>query len=64
MANHFAMVSPHITADIVEANEFQELSQQYYVYGVPKIIFNEKVEVEGAVPEAIFLKNVLKSLKD
>ncbi len=59
-----AMTSPFITADIVEANEFQELAGRFYVYGVPKTIVNEKVEFEGAVPEATFLKNVLKATAD
>ncbi len=56
-----AMVNANITADIVEANEFHELAERYYVYGVPKTVVNDKVEFEGAVPEAIFLKNVLKA---
>jgi glutaredoxin-like protein len=59
MAHQMAMFSPHITADIIEANEFQELAERFYVYGVPKIIVNEKVEFEGAVPEKVFLSKVL-----
>ena len=59
MAHQMAMSSPWVTADIIEANEFQELAEQFYVYGVPKIIINEKVEFEGAVPEKVFLGKVL-----
>jgi hypothetical protein len=64
MAHQMAMVSSHITADIVEANEFAELAGRFYVYGVPKTVINEKVDFDGAVPEAIFLKNVLKAVQD
>lgn len=59
-----AMVSPYIMADIVEANEFAELAGRFYVYGVPKTVINEKVDFDGAVPEAVFLKNVLKAVQD
>lgn len=59
MAHQMAMSSPYVTADIIEANEFQELAEQFYVYGVPKMIVNEEVEFEGAVPEKVFLGKVL-----
>jgi glutaredoxin-like protein len=59
MAHQMAMSSPLITADIIEANEFQALAERFYVYGVPKMIINEKVEFEGAVPEKVFLAKVL-----
>jgi predicted DsbA family dithiol-disulfide isomerase len=45
----------NITADIIEANEFPELSQRYGVSGVPKTVINDKVEFVGAVPEEHFL---------
>jgi glutaredoxin-like protein len=59
MAHQMAMSSPHITAEVIEANEFQDLTEQYNVYGVPKIIVNDRVEFEGAVPEKVFLGKVL-----
>lgn len=45
----------HVTADVIEANEFPDLSRRYGVTGVPKTIINDKVEFTGAVPEAHFL---------
>ncbi|MCL4516419.1 MAG: thioredoxin family protein [Firmicutes bacterium] len=57
------MENPHIRAEAIEASEFPELSQQYAVYGVPKSIINEKVEVEGAVPDAAFLQQLLQAVK-
>jgi protein-disulfide isomerase len=59
MAHQMAMSSPLITAEIIEANEFQELAEQFYVYGVPKTIVNGKIEFEGAVPEKVFLNKIL-----
>ncbi len=57
------MVSPHITAEVVEASEFMDLAGHYAVYGVPKTIINDKYEIEGAVPEPVFLSNVMKAVQ-
>jgi predicted DsbA family dithiol-disulfide isomerase len=46
---------PNVTADVIEASEFPELSRAYGVTGVPKIIINDKVEFVGAVPEQHFV---------
>ena len=48
---------------MIESTEFQELSNRYNVYGVPKTIVNETISFEGAVPEEEFLENVLKAIK-
>jgi predicted DsbA family dithiol-disulfide isomerase len=45
----------HVTADVIQANEFPELSRRYGVSGVPKTIVNDKVEFVGAVPEEHFV---------
>lgn len=50
-----AVEFPHVTADVIEANEFPELSRRYAVSGVPKTIINDKVEFTGAVPEEQFV---------
>lgn len=62
LAHQFAMESPFVTADSVEALEFPELADRYGVYGVPKIVINDKEEVEGAVPEAVMLRHVLAAI--
>ena len=53
-----AIEFPNVTADIIEANEFPDLSRAYGVTGVPKTIINDKVEFVGAVPEAHFLSAI------
>ena len=50
-----AMEFEQVTADVIEANEFPDLSRRYAVSGVPKIIINDRVEFTGAVPEAQFV---------
>ncbi len=59
------MVSPLVSAEVVEASEFMELADQFNVYGVPKIVINHgKAEFEGALPEPLFLDKILRSLDD
>jgi glutaredoxin-like protein len=61
LAHQFALESPRIKAEMIESTEFPQLSNKYKVYGVPKIIVNETIQFEGAVPEEAFLENVLKA---
>lgn len=62
LAHQFAMESPRIRGEMVESTEFPHISNKYKVYGVPKTIVNETVQFEGAVPEEVFLENVLKAV--
>ena len=50
-----AVESAHVTADVIEAMEFPDLSRRYGVRGVPKIVINETTEFVGALPEADYL---------
>lgn len=59
MAHQLAVESPQVTADVIEVAEFPDVAQRYHVYGVPKIVINESVSVEGAVPEPKFVDLVL-----
>ena len=58
-----AVASEKVTATVIEANEFPELSQRYHGMGVPKVVINDRVEFEGAVPEPHFLNAVLKAVE-
>ncbi len=58
-AHQLAMENKLIKAAMIEANEFPELSKKYNVYSVPKIVINEKVQFEGALPEDMFINKVL-----
>jgi glutaredoxin-like protein len=56
LAHHMAMVSDRVTADMVEAQEFPEMSQKYKVMGVPRTVINEKYHQEGAAPEKMIIQ--------
>ena len=58
MAHQMALESEFITADMIEATEFPDLANKYRVYGVPKIVVNEVVQIEGAVPESTFINKI------
>ena len=64
LAQHMAVASPRVRAECIEANEFPEISQQYRVSAVPKIVINDRVEFEGALPERDFLGAVLQAVED
>jgi glutaredoxin-like protein len=60
----FAMLNENITADMIEATEFQELSMKFNVQGVPKTVINDDWDIVGAVPEKMVLDKVKEALKD
>lgn len=61
LAHQMAVESSQVTADIIEVSEFPDVTQRYHVFGVPKIVLNEKTFLEGALPEAQFLNKVLEA---
>jgi hypothetical protein len=54
-----AMVSPHVRAVCVEANEFPELSNHFRVRGVPHTVINRRAAFVGALPEPDFVAATL-----
>ncbi|MDI6860862.1 MAG: thioredoxin family protein [Caldisericia bacterium] len=60
-AHKIAFLNENIVADMVEATEFPNLSDRYNVYAVPKIVINDKIEFEGAIPEDDFVDEVLRA---
>jgi len=62
LAQHMAIASARVTAECIEATEFPELSQRYRVMAVPKIVVNDTVQFEGAIPEKEFLGAVLQAV--
>ena len=61
LAQHMAVASERVTATAIEATEFPDLSRAYRVMAVPKIVMNDRVEFEGALPEPQFLAAVLQA---
>ncbi|MHA1977135.1 MAG: protein disulfide oxidoreductase [Candidatus Hodarchaeales archaeon] len=57
-----AMLNENVTADMVEATEFQELSMKYQVQGVPKTVINDSWDVVGGVPPQTLMAKVREAL--
>ena len=62
LAQHMAVASERVRATAIEATEFPDLSRAYRVVAVPKIVINDRVEFEGALPEPEFLGAVLRAV--
>jgi predicted DsbA family dithiol-disulfide isomerase len=62
LAHKLAMASDLVTADCVEATEFPHLANKYNVYGVPRTIVNEVIQIEGAVPEPMLVEELMQVL--
>lgn len=60
LANKAAMESDFITSEMVEAAEFPHLANKYRVFAVPKVVINEDIQFEGALPEHAFVEQILK----
>ena len=62
-AHQLAMANDRITASMVEANEFMELSAKFGVSSVPHVVINDEHFFVGAYPEKDFVEEVLKVAK-
>ena len=57
-AHRLAMLNSNIEGEMIEAQTFYNLSEQYNVSGVPKIVINEKHELLGNQPIEAFLNQL------
>jgi glutaredoxin-like protein len=65
LAHQMALESPMVEAEMVEAMEFFELSEQHNVSGVPHTVINGGASsVVGSVPEDHLLAEIKKALVD
>jgi len=63
LAYQMAIESPMIKADMIEAMEFSDLSNQFHVSGVPQTTINLGAgTVVGAVPEDYLLEEINRAL--
>ncbi len=60
-ANHIALAAGGVRAEMVEAMEFQELSDRFNVRGVPRIVINDDEAFEGAIPAPRFVDAVMRA---
>jgi glutaredoxin-like protein len=61
LAHRAALESPHVTATGVSVIEYPDLIRRYRVTGVPKIVFNDRIELLGAQPEDVFVDAILEA---
>ncbi len=61
-AHQIAIENDKVTSEMIESMEFPQLAQQYGVMAVPKVVINEKISFEGAVPEPYFVDKILLAL--
>lgn len=62
LTHWMAMESDRIKATAIEANEFPELSRRYRVMAVPRTVINDTAVIEGAMPESVFIQQILDAL--
>jgi hypothetical protein len=59
LAHQLAMESDMVQAEMVEATEFQALSNKYNVSGVPQTTINDgAANITGAVPESNMIAEI------
>jgi glutaredoxin-like protein len=63
VAHKFAFENDNITSEMIDTSEFPHLANRYAIYAVPKVVINDKISFEGAVPEDLFLNYVLEAIK-
>ena len=63
LAHKLAVASDYVRADMVEAMEFPHLAIRYNVRGVPRIVVNETIQIEGAVPEPVLMARLQEALQ-
>jgi predicted DsbA family dithiol-disulfide isomerase len=63
LAHKLAIENERVRADAIEAMEFPHLAVKYNVRGVPRIVINETIHIEGAIPEPMLMEQLQKMLK-
>lgn len=63
LASRMARYSDRVKSEVIEANEFPELSRKFSVQGVPRTVINGKFYAEGALPESMMIQALKKGLE-
>jgi len=58
-----SQINQNVKLEIYDTTEYEEERDKYRILSVPKIIFNEKVEIPGGFPSTMILKMMLKALQ-
>jgi len=63
LAHRMAAYSPRVTAEAIEANEFQDMAVKYQVQGVPRTVVNDTFSMEGSQPESYLVEALKRHLE-
>lgn len=58
-----AFQSDLVQADMIEITEFPHLALFYQVQGVPRTVINDRIKIEGAIPEAAMMDWVREAMR-
>ena len=64
LASRMARYSSRVRSEVIEANEFPELSSKFRVQGVPRTVVNGIFFAEGSLPESMMTDALNKGLVD
>ncbi|MEN8208295.1 MAG: thioredoxin family protein [Candidatus Fermentibacteria bacterium] len=64
LASRMARYSTRVRSEVIEANEFAELSMKFNVQGVPRTVVNSTFFAEGSLPETMMTDALKKGLAD
>lgn len=64
LASRMARCSGKVRSEVIEANEFQELSMKFKVQGVPRTVVNGIFYAEGSLSETMMVNALQKGLAD
>lgn len=62
LGHKMAIEGEKVRSAMIEVEEFPHLAYRYGVRAVPKIVINERVSFEGAVPEEYFLTKIIEAV--
>jgi glutaredoxin-like protein len=63
LAHQAAILNPLIDSEMYESLEMQEEAVKFEVFGVPKTIFNDTVNVEGLTPPEMFVEKLYEAIE-
>lgn len=62
-AFQFALARDDVRADVVEISHYPLLARQYAVMAVPKVVINDVLAFEGALPQPDFARAVAEAAR-
>jgi len=63
LTHQMALESDLVRADVIEITEFPHLALFYQVQGVPRTVINDRIKIEGAIPEAAMMDWVKEAMR-